>query len=272
MTTHPRFRRLAARTLLATLLVAGIAACGDDDGDTTRAAGDKPASKSTQSEASEKASEQDVYCGALVEFNAAVTQTEIGDDATPEEVKKVAADLDPVWQKVEANAPEAVADDIATLGETMAKLSEGDAKAFNAEETRGIYSGVLSETAGDCGFEDVGATAVDYKFEGLPTTVKAGPATLTLENTGKEEHEMILMKKAKGETRDAKALLSLPEEEAMKVLTFTGAAFAPPGQTGVGLAELTPGEYVVTCFIPVGGGEDGPPHFTEGMFAELTVE
>ena len=33
-----------------------------------------------------------------------------------------------------------------------------------------------------------------------------------------------------------------------------------------------PGEYAMVCFIPVGGAEDGPPHFTQGMVQEFIVE
>ena len=50
------------------------------------------------------------------------------------------------------------------------------------------------------------------------------------------------------------------------------AAFAPPGEGGSTLAELSAGDYAMICFIPVGGGEDGPPHFTQGMIHEFTVE
>jgi hypothetical protein len=42
-----------------------------------------------------------------------------------------------------------------------------------------------------------------------------------------------------------------------------------PDQTAVAMYDLEPGQYVAVCFIPVGGGEDGPPHFTSGMLAEF---
>lgn len=32
-----------------------------------------------------------------------------------------------------------------------------------------------------------------------------------------------------------------------------------------------PGSYIAVCFIPIGGGEEGPPHFTGGMVAEFDV-
>jgi hypothetical protein len=71
-------------------------------------------------------------------------------------------------------------------------------------------------------------------------------------------------------------------------------ALAPPGEDGmfvVGDGTITePGRYAVICAIPVGADpeefmaaaaeassgppqvEGGPPHFTQGMYAELVVE
>ena len=64
------------------------------------------------------------------------------------------------------------------------------------------------------------------------------------------------------------------------------AAFAEPGGTGQDVFDLSAaGDYVVVCFIPVGSTPEaiaeaeasgveveGPPHFTQGMFQEFTVE
>jgi hypothetical protein len=67
---------------------------------------------------------------------------------------------------------------------------------------------------------------------------------------------------------------------------------APDPIVAVGDVDLAePGRYALLCFIPIGadpqeyldaiaadgGGKpegvaDGPPHFTAGMYAELTVE
>ena len=68
------------------------------------------------------------------------------------------------------------------------------------------------------------------------------------------------------------------EKKAEKESEFVGAGFAEPGVgTGSALVDLKkPGRYAAVCFIPVGThGDtegDGPPHFTEGMVSEFTVE
>ncbi len=83
---------------------------------------------------------------------------------------------------------------------------------------------------------------------------------------------MVVFRKADGVTLPWEELLELPDEEAEEKAQFVTAAFAPPGEGSSTLAELEPGVYAMVCFIPVGGGEDGPPHFTEGMLEEFSVE
>ena len=62
-----------------------------------------------------------------------------------------------------------------------------------------------------------------------------------------------------------------------------GASFAAPGESDTLFVDLEPGRYVIVCFLPVGATPDnmealesgelqGPPHFTEGMVEEFTVE
>ena len=82
---------------------------------------------------------------------------------------------------------------------------------------------------------------------------------------------MVMFRKADGETRSFEELFSLSEEEAGDAVQFTTATYSPIGATTYAFAELEPGSYATVCFIPVGGAEDGPPHFTEGMLAEFEV-
>ena len=126
---------------------------------------------------------------------------------------------------------------------------------------------------GSCDYETVDVTAVDYAFEGVPDSVPAGTLAFELTNASEaEEHEMVVFRRADGVTQSFGEILNLPEEETEELIVFSAAAFAPPGESGATLADLDAGEYAMVCFIPVGGAEDGPPHFTAGMIKEFTVE
>ena len=161
----------------------------------------------------------------------------------------------------------------------------------DGDDARPLASGQTSAAAD----HSVEVVAADYRFEGLPAEVAAG-ADLTLRNRSDNEvHELVAMQVPDEETRSAEALTALPEQE-------LGALFGGPpalvliapsdGESfaAVGDGTLTePGRYLVMCFIPTGAdaraylsaleanpGEPpsvpgGPPHFTAGMYAELTV-
>ncbi len=142
---------------------------------------------------------------------------------------------------------------------------------------------------------EVVVTAVDYGYEGLPTTVAAG-TTIVLENSsGGEVHEFVAIRLPDDETRSVQELVQLPPEELAAFFPLVETVLiAPPGETGFaveGDGTLTePGRYAIICAIPTGadpaeylaaaaeaeGGppevDGGPPHFVVGMWAEVVVE
>lgn len=142
-------------------------------------------------------------------------------------------------------------------------------------------------------------TAQDYSYTGLPATISAGAKLNFNNNSTKEAHELVAFKLADTEKRSAGEIFRLPEAELDTVLAGPPVTVivAPPGQAGmVVLGDGTlkdKGRYVFACFIPKGAdpaaymaaaqaaGKNpqagppqvpgGPPHFTQGMFAEATV-
>lgn len=143
--------------------------------------------------------------------------------------------------------------------------------------------------------ETVEITAVDYAFQGVPETVEAGTIfTLTNDSEG-EVHEIIAARLPDGETRSAEELVSEPAN--LEALLGGGppdaVILAAPGSDMpgpvLGDGSFTePGRYLMVCSIPTGADPDaylnappsdgppqvegGPPHFTQGMYAEFTVE
>lgn len=135
----------------------------------------------------------------------------------------------------------------------------------------------------------------DFTFDGLPESVPVG-TKLTVHNTSSTElHEVVAFRIPDNDQRTASDLIALPEAE---FLTAVGpipamVLLAAPGEpqiAALGDGTLTdPGRYILLCSIPTGVDPDvylaaaaesvgppdvpgGPPHFTHGMYAELTVE
>jgi plastocyanin len=163
-------------------------------------------------------------------------------------------------------------------------------------------SSTTAAGGGDGGGADDGSvavTSVDYRFEGLPSEVAAG-TTFTLTNTSAAEvHEIVAIRIPDAETRSVDELLQLSEEElgtafggepspALVIVALPGGegqvALPPTGEPAV----TEPGRYLFACFVPLGADPavyqealesgsqeppavEGPPHATQGMYAEVRV-
>lgn len=178
-----------------------------------------------------------------------------------------------VMNRVVEAAPASLAPQMTALRDAYQK--KGD-KLFNSEKGVALLAAVDAWMYENCPGAKVPVTAIDYEFTGMPATLAAGTTMIQLTNDAPEEmHEMALFKlNAEGAAIDPEKLLALPQKKAGKYVDFSSSAFmfAPPGQVGYGIADLTPGEYVYACFIPVGGKNKGKPHFTQGMYGTLTVQ
>jgi len=145
--------------------------------------------------------------------------------------------------------------------------SEADTQS-DAEET----ASEETETDAATG-EGGGATyiATEFAFEG-PDVLPAGDVALTMDNQGKQMHELALGELLEGKTMDdVHALLKegLPKKPPawFRDVGGTGAA---PGESGTIDAEMTPGSYIMICFVPDKASKK--PHVMLGMMKEVTVE
>lgn len=241
------------------VLILGLAACGDDDGGEASSEAADDTTTTTEAGLGTEA------CDSVLGVGEALNS---GPDGPPTPEYLEGTLLPAVDAVVAADAEEL--NGSATELQTAVQAAV-DGEQIAEDEVFGLY-GVLAEAVHTgCGYESVDVSAVEYAFVDLPTTLPAGQASFSLTNDGEEPHEMILFRRADGETRPIEDILALGEEEAGGAIAFTGVTFAEPGQTGYLAAELEAGGYATVCFIPVGGGEEGPPHFTEGMVAEFEV-
>jgi len=241
-------RSLAA--VLSLSLATGLAACGDDD--------DREAATPAE------------VCDAAVDLGAAF-------GAVPEDPAEMGAfaaeTLVPVSDAfVEGygdDGPEAEA--AATLSDAFAAMADsGDPSAFEDPDVAEAQSVIGADVHDGCPLEAIDVTAVEYAFQGVPEELTAGRTSFALTNAGVEDHEMVLFRLNDGVDMTLDDLLDAGEE-AFADLTFTGVAFGGPDTTAYTVVDLEPGTYFLLCFIPVGGGDDGPPHFMEGMRQTITV-
>jgi hypothetical protein len=111
-------------------------------------------------------------------------------------------------------------------------------------------------------------TATDYAF-GTPDTIQAGLTTFRLHNPGREPHQAVIagapgMTFAELETALVKAAPTMFAGLTIPV----GAGAVGSGDSSIVTADLTPGNYLVLCYIP---SPDGRPHVMKGMYRRLVV-
>jgi hypothetical protein len=257
--------------LLATCALV-LVACGDDDDSDTSTTDDSTAEAGGSDETEEAAaSDEDLaFCEAITSVDAASGAA--GPDNPPDpEVMAAAA------EEVEANAPDALADEVPLLLEAIASTDGSTPEGFEA-----AYAATQDFQVETCGYAEVEGSAIDYAYQDLPTEIEAGPTVIRLDNTGSatEFHELVLLRVNDDVEETTEELLALPEEEALSKVTTAGVAFAPLGTTAGVSADLDAGRYIAVCFLPVGstpeafeagGPPDGPPHMLEGMVQDITV-
>lgn len=134
----------------------------------------------------------------------------------------------------------------------------------------------------------------DFSFGDLPDEVPAG-TRLAVENGSQSElHELVAMRLPDDEQRSAAEIVHGNLEEMFasgELAPATVLLAAPDGEQIAAVGDGTleePGRYLILCAIPTGAdpaeylaaaqGSDGPPqveggapHFTHGMFDEITV-
>jgi hypothetical protein len=110
---------------------------------------------------------------------------------------------------------------------------------------------------------------VDYDFQ-ISEPLKSGKQTILVENAGPQPHELALLKLAPGKTVadfaawDAGGMKGPPPAE-----PIGGVVALDTGAKATFMAELSPGEYGLICFVP--DTKDGKPHLAHGMIKTIRV-
>jgi hypothetical protein len=263
---HRSALKRGTAAVVALAFTFALTACGDDD--------DESADETTSTTAA--ADEAAAYCEPFFEFQGKLFDSP---DDPAAGLTYLKDELIPLISQIEEGAAGTEAEEPATaLAERLrsVKTAEDFGEVGGEFESGGPaiqhFSSVQLSAADECGYEKVEVDAVDYAFEGVPEDLEAGKYAFVMTNTSEAEpHEMIWFKVKPDVTETLDEILALGDEEAQGKIEQAGGGFAPPGGQGVIFLELDDARYGYVCFIPVGGGDDGPPHFTEGMKGELTV-
>ncbi|HET8625113.1 MAG TPA: hypothetical protein VFM14_16240 [Gemmatimonadales bacterium] len=115
---------------------------------------------------------------------------------------------------------------------------------------------------------DVRLTLEDYDFAFTPWLTR-GRKTIRVENIGPQPHEAIFVRLAPGKTADDVLAWLKRQDTPPPGKTFGGTMALQRGQVNFIMAEFTPGEYALLCFVPDSG--DGKPHVAHGMVRQFTV-
>ena len=113
--------------------------------------------------------------------------------------------------------------------------------------------------------------SADYSYTG-PASIPAGWVRVTLTNSGVEPHHVQFMRLNDDVTFEQfQEALAVGEGPALRLVQQMGGvgAIAPTGSAQAVL-NLTPGEYVILCFIP--SPDDHLPHLAKGMVQTINVE
>ncbi len=115
---------------------------------------------------------------------------------------------------------------------------------------------------------DVTVTMTEYAFN-LSAPLTAGTHTLRVDNQGKQDHELVLVRLAPGKSLNDLIAWADKQVGPLPAYPLGGLTDLPNGSDGFFTVNLTPGHYALVCFVP--DAKDGKPHAAHGMTKEFTI-
>jgi len=110
---------------------------------------------------------------------------------------------------------------------------------------------------------------VDYAFN-VNGHLRAGVHRVIVRNSGKQTHELELARLLPGKTPADLAAWAEKMAGPPPAHFLGGVSPIAPGHENELTLELTPGHYVMLCFVP--DAKDGKPHLAHGMVHEFVVQ
>ncbi|HEY2065784.1 MAG TPA: hypothetical protein VGG84_07465 [Gemmatimonadaceae bacterium] len=115
----------------------------------------------------------------------------------------------------------------------------------------------------------VNVTTTEFAFA-APASIPAGTTLFHFVNRGKELHHVAVIRLENGKTlADYTSAMKKPGPPPAWAVDAGGPNAAAPGHSADAILTLTPGNYLLVCFIPSPGEQ--APHVMKGMVKALTV-
>ena len=274
-----RRKRAVSIVVLAAALTS-LTSCGSDNATASKTTSSKATtrsttiSKATGSSTASPSGDLARYCAAAIDLDQAMQGVDPSDQKAFTRAIAAAA---PAAAAAVAAAPKEVADASSTIADVIDGIvKSGDPSALAGPELTAADHEAHAFQLDQCGWTQTDITAQDFHFMGAFPT-KAGPVSVEMTNKGTESHLLIIARKhddVDGSAMDAFEGLK-GEDDLPKSFDQVLTVYAEPGDNAYGLGELTAGDYVAFCPIPVGTHDgvegSGPPHFTKGMVETFTV-
>lgn len=139
-------------------------------------------------------------------------------------------------------APPDLAPSLTTLEPFVDAAAQGVPPDFEDPALTGAITGYETWAHENCGYQNVDLVGTDFRFDGAPTTLDAGPVSMLLENRSTDgQFHVALVVRPMGDDVTLEAVAAAPIEQIMSMVELLpGAAAAAPGQTGDLLIDLPP--------------------------------
>jgi uncharacterized cupredoxin-like copper-binding protein len=133
----------------------------------------------------------------------------------------------------------------------------------------GCVAAASSQAITGVSIPEITIKAADFSFD-APAQIEAGLVKINLVNNGQAPHHAQIIRLNDGVTLEQ--LQTALQEDPVAALSLAVAVGGPgvidPGLSGQVTLELSPGHYVLLCFVP---GHDGLPHLAKGMVRPIEV-
>ena len=175
---------------------------------------------------------------------------------TDEEIQTIVKDYwsaqEPILASMEP-APDPIKTDVETLLALARQgASTGDSATFTSPDVQTADRNIDQYVLRECGYGQISITATDNAYEGIPATIGSGAVGITLNNAGREAHQVLIVRIDDGVTEPFSALLDLPPDLRMQLATALGSIEVDPGGVGTLFLRLAPGRYGVGDFLSQG--------------------